>query len=525
MSAIEPTQQPVELPTPASRLSPAAIAATCVLGASVVQAGLGPLVSDHGSLLVFSLTAVLAAWLGRVWAGVLAMILGLVVGDYFFVHPAGAPHGTAEWIYWLTYLGVTGAGIGLTEASRRSARRAERANRLAENRAALLSSGLNDLNQAVARVRELAAVVESSNDAIVTCDLDGRVRAWNAAAERLFGYSAAEMLGQPVEKIISEGARSQVQEATERMHVLRVPPFETVLVARDGAPIEVSLSLSPVNDAHGKAAAVAMITRDISAAKRAEEKLKSLNASLERSVLERTAELEAANRELETFSYSVSHDLRAPLRSINGFSQALAEDYGARLDERGLDYLKRIRNGSGRMGELIEDLLKLSQVTRVGLHRRQVNLTALAEGVCAELHRHEPERQVSVKVASGLSAWGDEGLVRIALENLLANAWKFTARAARATIEVGQTEQNGLRVVFVRDNGAGFQPDQAHRLFGVFQRLHSVKEFPGTGVGLATVRRIISRHGGEIWAEGEPGKGATFYFTLPEPPTVAGVHI
>jgi light-regulated signal transduction histidine kinase (bacteriophytochrome) len=231
-------------------------------------------------------------------------------------------------------------------------------------------------------------------------------------------------------------------------------------------------------------------------------------------ILLRTTQLEAANKELEAFSYSVSHDLRAPLRSIDGFSQALLEDYAEKLDSVARDHLQRVRRAAQRMAALIDDMLNLSKVTRSAMRREKLNLSALANSIAAELREAEPGRQVEFVIENDLTAEGDSRLLRAALENLLGNSWKYTSGHPRARIEFGRTKQNGTSSFFVRDDGAGFNPRYAERLFGVFQRLHTATEFPGTGVGLATVQRIIRRHGGEIWAEGAVEKGATFYFTL-----------
>ena len=235
---------------------------------------------------------------------------------------------------------------------------------------------------------------------------------------------------------------------------------------------------------------------------------------LEDLVAERTAELAAVNRELEAFAYSVSHDLRAPLRGIDGFSQALLEDYADVLDARGQDYLRRVRAASQRMGQLIDDLLQLSRLTRREMHRQPVNLSELVQQIARDLARQDPERAVEWVIARDVVAVGDPHLLRIALENLLSNAWKFTSRHTTARIEFGVKRDQESAVYFVRDDGAGFDMAYADKLFGAFQRLHGLAEFEGTGIGLATVQRIIHRHGGRIWAEGEVEQGATFYFTL-----------
>jgi signal transduction histidine kinase len=235
---------------------------------------------------------------------------------------------------------------------------------------------------------------------------------------------------------------------------------------------------------------------------------------LEQRVEARTKELATTNRELEAFSYSVSHDLRAPLRSIDGFSQALLEDYAGKLDSTAQDHLQRVRRAAQRMSALIDDMLNLSRVTRSVMRREKLDLSAVAKSVAAELQEAEPGRRVEFVIENDLNAVGDSQLLRAAMENLLRNSWKYTSAHPCARIEFGKSQQNGKRPFFVRDDGAGFDPRYVDRLFGAFQRLHTATEFPGTGVGLATVQRIIHRHGGEIWAEGEVEKGATFYFTL-----------
>ncbi|MGC2104820.1 MAG: response regulator [Candidatus Acidiferrum sp.] len=234
-------------------------------------------------------------------------------------------------------------------------------------------------------------------------------------------------------------------------------------------------------------------------------------------------ELERKNSELEAFSYSVSHDLRAPLRSIDGFSQLLLEDHAAKLDSKGQDYLHRVRDSAQRMGELIDDLLLLSRVGRAELSRAPVDLASIAREVFEELRKQHPGRTVKLQVAERLTAEADGRLIRVAFENLLGNAWKFTAKSPDARIEVGSAEKEGTTVFFVRDNGAGFDMNYAASLFRPFQRLHAESDFPGTGIGLATVHRIIDRHGGRIWAQSAVGKGATFLFTIP--PAKSGGHL
>jgi signal transduction histidine kinase len=246
--------------------------------------------------------------------------------------------------------------------------------------------------------------------------------------------------------------------------------------------------------------------------------LEEARADLERRVEARTHDLAAANKELEAFSYSVSHDLRAPLRGIDGFSNALLSRYGPQLDEQGRHYLDRVRAGTMRMATLIDDMLGLAKVGRRQLIRQQVNLSEIAGRVVAELATRPPVRLVRVKIEKGLTMEADPDLLAIVLENLMGNAWKFTAKREAACIEVGKRKDGAEAAFYVRDNGAGFDMAYADKLFGAFQRLHSDEDFEGTGIGLATVQRIVNRHGGRIWAEGEVGKGATFYFTLERKP-------
>jgi light-regulated signal transduction histidine kinase (bacteriophytochrome) len=234
----------------------------------------------------------------------------------------------------------------------------------------------------------------------------------------------------------------------------------------------------------------------------------------EAELIRRSQDLETANSELEAFSYSVSHDLRAPLRSMGGFSQALIEDYGDQLDGEAHDYLQRIGASSRRMGRMIDDILALSRSTRQELTRERVNLSAYVEAIIGDLRNRDPDRRVTVEIEPNITVWGDERLLRTVLDNLLGNAWKFTSKKEDARIEFGASSTDNGPVYFLRDNGAGFDMAYIDKLFGIFQRLHNVTDFEGNGVGLATVVRLVGRHGGRVWAEGEVNKGASFYFTL-----------
>ena len=268
-------------------------------------------------------------------------------------------------------------------------------------------------------------------------------------------------------------------------------------------------------------AAVQNLEREVHDRKAGEEEIRRLNHLLEIRVDERTRQLEASNQELESFSYSVSHDLRAPLRSIDGFSRILLSTCPLKLDDEERALFQRILAATGRMNELIDDLLNLARVTRIAMHAQPVDLSAMASQVARELRRDHPDSNAEFLIEPGLTADGDPGLVDVVLHNLMENAWKFSAQAPEPRVEVGTTTVSGERVFFVRDNGAGFDPAYKSKLFAPFQRLHRQEEFPGTGVGLATVSRIVHRHGGWITADSQPGKGATFFFTLASSPVKA----
>jgi signal transduction histidine kinase len=259
----------------------------------------------------------------------------------------------------------------------------------------------------------------------------------------------------------------------------------------------------------------AELRQELSERQRAEAEVRSLNLELEDRVARRTAELKAVNKELESFSYSVSHDLRSPLRSLDGFSQLLLEDYGEQIDSQARDYLQRIRSASQRMAQLIDDMLKLSRISQNEINLASVDLSLLANSIAEEFRASQPDRQVDFIVETGMTATADRNLMGIVLRNLLGNAWKFTGKVHLARIEFGTGVIDDEKVFFVRDNGAGFNMEYANKLFQPFQRLHGVNEFEGTGVGLATVQRVIRRHGGRVWAEAKVNEGATFYFTLP----------
>lgn len=362
-------------------------------------------------------------------------------------------------------------------------------------------------------------LARATNDAIWDWDIAAGTVWRNDAYEVLFGHPVTDF-GNDSEywiSLVHPEERATVRKMIEDALAARLPSWACEYRVRraDGSYAWVFDRGYVIHEDDGRPLRMIGAMQDITARRVAEDEVRRLNAELESRVRDRTAQLQTAMKELETFAYSVSHDLRAPLRAIDGFTQAIVEDCATLLDDTGRGYLERVRKGCARMGALIENLLELSRVTRADMHRTPVDLAQLACSVLAEVVHTEPREGVDVTIHPMPAARCDPGLLRIALTNLLANAWKFTRHTAAPRIEFGTADQDGVTVYFVRDNGAGFDMGHAAMLFAPFRRLHSEAEFEGSGVGLATVQRIVSRHGGRIWAESRPEGGATFFFTLP----------
>ena len=377
-------------------------------------------------------------------------------------------------------------------------------------------AGMAELDEVSQRLISMAAIVECSDEAIIGLTLDQVIISWNPAAERDYGYAAEEILGLPLTILMPKGSPNQTSELIESVRQSkRVQSVETAHIRRNGELFYVLLTLSPLRNAAGDLYGVSYVAHDISVRKHAFEEVRRLNQELERRVAERTAELTAINTELEAFSYSVSHDLRAPLRQISGFSRILVEDFASELTPEACMYLQKIQYGARNMGQLVDDLLKLAKIGRQPLSRQLTPLNEVVESVVEEFKPECQDRQIEWRIGELSSAECDPRLMRQVFVNLLSNALKYTRRRSEAVIQIGQTIVDNEKAVFVQDNGAGFDMAYAGKLFGVFQRLHKSEDFEGTGVGLATTQRIIHKHGGRIWADAQPDKGATFFFTIP----------
>ncbi len=373
------------------------------------------------------------------------------------------------------------------------------------------------LKAAEQSLRILSRAVEFSPASVVITDATGRIEYVNPKFVETTGFTFAEALGRTPGMLKSGRTPSAVyRDLWSTIRSGREWRGELLNRRKNGELFWENTRISPLKAEDGTITHFIAVKEDVNERKATEERIRSLNAELEQRVQERTQRLSATNKELEAFSYSISHDLRAPLRGINGFAHLMQENCKGCSNLESREHLQRIRQASVRMGDLIDDLLELSRVSRHALKVQRVPISELVQSILGELASAEPERSVTIEVQRGLTVRGDPVLLRAALQNLLGNAWKFTSRQALPRIAFGCPDSPGENIFYVADNGAGFDMKYAGKLFSAFQRLHRPEEFEGTGIGLATVQRIINLHGGRIWAESRPGEGATFYFALPE---------
>lgn len=474
-------------------------------------------IAQHSQFVFFIFAVMLSAWYGGIGPGLFATAISGLIIDYFLIPPFySLLINIDEWLRLLLFLGVASSvcyltgGLREAEIKLRSSIEGERTARAKAEQQEL---------ELAKREQELSKITNALPAFIAVIDKEHHYLFCNNYCAKWLDYSPDYVKGKPIKELMGE-----------HLYTLMLPHLKCAMggqaistgmwmTLKDGTKHYLNYNYLPKLNSQGEVEGVIILVNDTTEMKRALDEIGVLNKELEERVDMRTAQLRAANSELEAFCYSVSHDLRAPLRSIDGFSRALWEDCHKILGPNARDYLQRIGAASQRMAQLIDDLLELSHLSAREMRDDPVNLSELAQKISEDLRSKDPQRKVNFIIAPALEVRGDASLLQVVLENLLSNAWKFTGKQTQATIEVAALEQQDGDgpIYYVRDDGAGFNMEYADRLFGAFQRLHDNDEFSGTGIGLALVKRVISRHGGRLWGEGKVGQGATFYFTLPSP--------
>jgi PAS domain S-box-containing protein len=453
---------------------------------------------------LFLFAVAVAAWYGGAGAAALALLLSCLSFDYFFVEPIYSLYiSVAALPYFIVFASFALLVTWFSVVRRRVE--------------AELRQARDHLEIEVAERTQQAGLLDLSHDSIFVRDMSDVITYWNRGARELYGWTAEEAVGKradellqtvypvPVEKIYAELLRSGRWDG------------ELEKARADGTRLVISARWSLRRDEQGRPAAILATNNDITERKRWEQEILSLNQELGK----RSAQLEASNKELEAFAYSVSHDLRAPLRHVAGFSELLQKSTASLLDQKSHRYVGIILESAKRMGYLIDDLLAFSRIGRAETHKTMVNLGQLVEEALRDVRQDTDRRDIVWRVGELSACYGDRSMLRLVFVNLISNAVKFTRTRARAEIEIGSLNQEQKEmVVFIRDNGVGFDMKYVSKLFGVFQRLHRPETFEGTGIGLATVQRIVNRHGGRVWAEGVVDQGATFYFSLSKSPEV-----
>jgi PAS domain S-box-containing protein len=489
-----------------------------VVLATLLRMWLDPLLESRAPFSTYFVAIMFAAWYGGIGPSLMVMVVGALAADYFFIEPRGSlylynwvaydvEHEVALGLYFLV-----GIVIALLSESLRAGRR-----RTEAARAELAEANRGLQIEIAERKKAEQWLLESEQRfrAYFEQGLVGMVmlsanRDWieaNPRFCRLLGYSEKELMGKTWVQLTHPDDLPAEENNFRQMLAKAVKGFvmDKRFLRRDGKIRYVSLSMQCMRQDNGDVDCILALVQDITDRKQNEQAIVQLNERLRN-----------ANQDLEGFTSSVCHDLRAPLRAIDGFAQILAKEYVLKLDEKAKEYFGHIHAGVQHMTALIDDLMKLSRVGHAAVQRESVDLSSVVRTITDALHKSEPQRTVDFAIQEGVIAVGDPNLLRVALENLLGNAWKYTSKHDKARIEFGVKDQDAQRVYFVRDDGAGFDMSSAEKLFGVFQRMHPASEFTGTGVGLATVARIVRAHGGRVWAEAEVERGATFFFTLPE---------